>query len=316
MTYNARSREIMGQIEESVRSVFDSHDEGVLTVRFFSMSRELTKSASFSIDEYSDDASMVCDKIPFDLIMELRREMYDESKGTWITATARLDCFNEDFSFIFNFDTRPNIFNDDFIYTDSDSMVLPDREEILADFRRYSRGDNFIPDWVSELSLEQEMVDSAVDAADPYDLFSEALDVRPSLEVDYEELVECDVWQKVWSKLGKSYVDHLVRDKSLIPVFVEQAKSYQQAPAIFDGLEVNLAKDFINKLAEDLTIIERAVFVNNLYVSRGDDLQFDVEGDDEIDTDTLDDELSEIIVELIMSQTRQRFPDLETDALM
>ena len=315
MTYNARSLEIIRDIERSVLSVFDTKDDGILMVHFIAMSRGLTKSASFTGEDPDDDASAVCDKIPFDAITELRREMYHPEKGAWLTAIVRLDCFDEDFSITFNFDSRPNIFNEDFIYNDSDSMVSPDREEILADFKKFPRHDIFVPEWVNDLVIEQKLVDNAIAEADPYDLFSEPIDLPAYLVTDYKELSENALWNKVWESLSESYVKQLVTDKSLLPVFVEQSKYSQQAAAIFDILEINLCKKFVKEMSEELTVIERAEFVNKLYEARGQGAQFDVEGDDEIDTDTLDEEFYEVIEEMIASQTKHRFPDIESEYL-
>ena len=312
MGYSTEAREIMAQIENSIRTVFDVREEGILTVRFFSMSREITKSASFSKPEGKDDASIVCDKIPFDLIMSLRKEMYDDKKGTWLTATARLDCLTEEFAFIFNYDVRPNIFNDDFIYTENDDIISPDREEILSDFKKFSRSEEFIPEWVNELLLEQQIIDETIKNTDPYDLFSEAIETEAILDGDFALVYGVPAWEKLWKELSNSYIDHLVNDDTLISVFVEPAKAYQQSAVIFDGLEIDVSSSFIDKIVGEMTVLDRASIVNSWRKINSRDEIFDIDGDDEIDTDTLDDEFGLLIGELVMEQTKQRFPDLDS----
>lgn len=311
MWQNPETRQIVHQIKESVSSVFKDYDDGTVTVRFMSFPRELVKTVTFSHPGGESDAQIVSKLVSFESVTQLRQAMWNKDRGTWLTATVTFNCLTEEFDIAFNYDVRPNVHNDDFLYKEGDFLVSPEREEIISDFKRYPRSENLIPDWLNDLLLEQSSIDYMISVTDPRDLFSEALEAEVVLDGKFSQLGNVSYWNAMWNQLGKRYTHKLIKDKSLLPVFVDSSRAYDQAELISDTLEFHLCLDFVDELARELSVIDRAKIVNDWRRVQERAEIFDIEGDEEIDVDSLDDEINAVVAELIGKQTRQRFPDLE-----
>jgi len=313
ISYTCSSEDMINNIENSLRSAFSDVDKGILEMRFMSMSRGTEISANFVTDSDIDSKEVrtrIIDKISLSAISELREIMKDEEQGVWLSGLISFNCLTEEFKISFNYNERFNVLTENWEYSESDDEIFPDRVTLINDFEKYSRNDKNIPDWYFDLLHEQRQIKNAIKKAVPEDVFSEQLDANPQIEEKFDYLSDSEEWKIAWGQLGTVYMRTLLKDKSLLALFVDDSKIPERASYIFDEFEPNVLDEFLTYFMNRTSTKLRAHMINLVQDSNGSE-SYDLDSEDDFDSDLLEEEFEDVIISMIMSQTRQRFPDLD-----
>lgn len=314
IAYESTSRDIINGIENSLRTAFSDMDKGTLNLRFMSMHRGTEISTNFITDEIVDSKevrSKIINHISLSAISELREIMNDKNgKGAWLSGEITFDCLTEEFEITFDYDDRFNVLTENWEYSDTDEEIFPDRNTLLKDFEKFPRSDSNIPDWYFDLLHEQRQVKKMIKNAKPENIFKEQMEVNPQFEEKFSYLNDSEDWKTAWDQLSVVYIKTLMSDKTLITMFVDDSKIPDRASYIFDEFEPSVLDSFLTKFTEKTPVELRVRMIDFVQLSKGLTESYDM-NDADLDTDILEEEFEDIVVSLVMSQTRQRFPDLD-----
>ena len=316
MTLNARSKELINNMEDYLSSAFSELDKGIVTLRFMSIGRDSEISVSFSGNEEHDPKEVSCrdlDQIRLQMITELRETMFEKhGRGAWLSGFATFDCFTEEFDVTFNYDERFNTLNENWMYSDADYAVTPDRFALIVDFEQHPRDESQTPEWYFDLLIEQQEMKKLIKNANAEEIFIDQIDTIATLHEKFDYLSDIEEWEIIWEKLNETYIKFLLHDKNLIKIFVDDSKIPERSTYLFEEFEPKVINELFKELLLTTEIDDRANSLNLMRLARGEYAAYDLSEDD--DMEIVDEEMEEIIKELVMSQTRQRFVDLdETD---
>lgn len=313
---NTKAEEIIAGVEKSFRDHLAEVDNGVLKVKFMSMGRETELSPLFSSEENLRNLKPTLKKLLHDVgletVAELREVMCDKgNKGSWLSGTVKFDCLTEEFSIEFDYDKRFNVLAENWEYDEDDDEVFPDRRTLLADFERCQRKTTRLPEWYEDLVQEQKEINDQIANANSEDVFYEQISVVPSLSAKFETVDDDPEWIAVWNEIGEVYEDVLLTDPDLIPLFVDDSRVADRAVYVFEELEPKVVNAFIEQNALENSPESRAYLLNALQISKDETPAYDCEWDERLDLELLEEDFEDVIISLVMSQTQQRFPDLE-----
>lgn len=309
------AQEIIDEIDRLFHEAFKDFDNGIFEVKFMSMGREPEISPRFTPEGQYDSKSamkMLLEEVGLNTITKLREAMCDKGgKGSWLSGVAKFDCLTEEFTVEFNYDRRFNVLAENWIYDEDDDEVFPDRRTLIADFDKCPRNIENIPDWIEDLKQEQKEINVKIEKAVAEEVFAEQVEAAPSIYEKFETVAEYAVWREFWEEVGETYVETMLNDKNLIPLFVDDSRAKEQASYIFNELEPKVVSNYLEYAMSETEPDDRANLLNILQISLGEPANHECEYDEKLDLEMLEEDFEDVVVSMVMSQTQQRFPDLE-----
>lgn len=309
-------KRLLESIESSLRDTFSDIDKGVLELRFMSMNRGTEISTDFDTDENIDSRDVrtrIIENIGLSKISELRKSMSTNNEhGAWLSGIILFNCLTEEFSIEFNYYDRFNVLTEKWEYSDTDEQIFPDRNTLLNDFEKFPREEKHIPDWYYDLVYEQKQIKQMIKNAKSDDVFEEQINVVPSINEKFDYLNKYADWNFAWDELSKVYIRALRSDRNMVALFVDDSRIPDRAEYVFEELEPVILDKFLNRFIKNSTMKDRANMVNFVQFEKGMIESYNnIDDAQDLDSEMLEEEFEEIIISLIMSQTRQRFPDLD-----
>jgi hypothetical protein len=301
---------LISRILETILEVTSELDSGTFVVRFSSIGPD---TLSIYYSESSEVARENYRAFNTDDFVKLQEIMNEENIGTWLSVSFSFNCATHECKVSYNRNKRFNTFADNWHYSEDDSIVSPSRDDFLLFFKQFPRIDDCYPDWFSQLKIEKERVEERIASARSSEVFSEALQSVPEFEKDYAKLSSVKSLSEVWNLVSDFYEKELLKNKDILPYFIDEELFVGQADAIYEEIEPRVASDVLAEIVEKYSLEHRAGLINSIFEAQGQSASYEITDDEleDIDTEDLDDDLQEHIYTFVMSQTRQRFPDLE-----
>lgn len=309
---NYEVKQFFSKISDSIIDLFDTSYKGFYVLRL-TMIPSLTWNAKLN-NEHTDLTPEIMNN---EFFKKLQKLLYDTVKGSWLSCSIIYDLEKNNIDFSFNYSHRFNIYKNDWSYEEDDNLISPTRDDFLKHFKNYSRENNHYPSWYKTLLEEEKIISDLVKNSDPKEIFNDVWNIEVDFNGKFYELEKYKIWKDFWGLISEQYSKELISNKVILPYFIDEEKVLGQSEIIYQEIEPKVCSKIIETFVTDSFAEDRAELLKLYYENLDEEPPYylpdgDESDGEEIDFESLNDDLEFLVKEIVMIQTQQRFPDLES----
>lgn len=311
---NTEAHDIIHEIETNIRETFNNEERGSFILRFTTIGGIILQGISIP---NTGLAEQITSKINVTLLEKLEKSLTFSEIGSWLHCEIHYHHQKEQFVFKVNRTKRFNVNNKNWVYDIDDDVFKPTREEFLYHFKKHARAPYFMPEWHDSLVKEQQKITELIKNSTVTEVFNEAFNTKVFVPEEYLELEKNDSFISMWNELDETYKEVLSTQHDLLKFFIDEDKFTQQSYMINVVFQKELLETFLEKTVPYSNAEDRAKILNLFFSVIGNNNRYPIYDEsgfqqEEIDLESLDEDYSSMVNEFITIQTKQRFPDLDS----